>query len=181
MGKNKDIKICILGSKGAGKTTLLSAITKQTGKYVSTSDIEKQVIDTENYKVIELNHVINGTNYIFFEFPACSDCIKNENLNFDVVILVIDCTGGVPEDEIQDALNVSSKNDCTILTFINKTDDCNDEEMLELITMEITASLNTPERFIFCGSALKAIEESNQYAVDSIDEIISALSIIRNL
>ena len=198
--KNKShVNVGTIGHIDHGKTTLTAAITKylaMQGKaeMQDYSAIDKAPEERERGITINTAHVEYETearHYAHVDCPGHADYIKNMitgAAQMDGGILVIAATDGPMAQTKEHLLLARQVNVPYILVFLNKCDQVDDEELLELVEMEVRETLDgygfpgddTP---IIKGSALNAlISESNdpnapEYAcikalMDAVDEYI---------
>ena len=184
MAKQKFVKdkphvnIGTIGHIDHGKTTLTAAITKylamQGGAdYTDYSSIDKAPEERERGITINTAHVEYQTaarHYAHVDCPGHADYIKNMitgAAQMDGAILVIAASDGPMAQTKEHLLLARQVNVPSILVFLNKCDQVDDEELLELVEMEVRETLDfygfpgddTP---IIRGSALNALScESN--------------------
>ena len=193
------VNIGTIGHIDHGKTTLTAAITKylalQGGaEYTDYSSIDKAPEERERGITINTAHVEYETakrHYAHVDCPGHADYIKNMitgAAQMDGAILVIAATDGPMAQTREHLLLARQVNVPSVLVFLNKCDQVDDEELLELVEMEVRELLDfygfpgddTP---IIRGSALNAlISESTdpnapEYAcikelMDAVDEWI---------
>ncbi|MBD3246811.1 MAG: elongation factor Tu [Candidatus Omnitrophica bacterium] len=181
MGKEKFVRskphlnIGTIGHVDHGKTTLTAAITKalaHTGgatelKY---GDIDKAPEEKERGVTINIAHVEYETenrHYAHIDCPGHADYIKNMitgAAQMDGSILVVAATDGPMPQTREHILLARQVNVPAIIVFINKTDQMDDAELVDLVEVEVR-DLLTKYEFpgkdvpIVKGSALKALEE----------------------
>ena len=193
------VNIGTIGHIDHGKTTLTAAITKylalQGGaEYTDYSSIDKAPEERERGITINTAHVEYETakrHYAHVDCPGHADYIKNMitgAAQMDGAILVIAASDGPMAQTREHLLLARQVNVPSVLVFLNKCDQVDDEELLELVEMEVRELLDfygfpgddTP---IIRGSALNAlISESTdpnapEYAcikelMDAVDEWI---------
>ncbi len=193
------VNIGTIGHIDHGKTTLTAAITKylamQGGaEYTDYSSIDKAPEERERGITINTAHVEYETakrHYAHVDCPGHADYIKNMitgAAQMDGAILVIAATDGPMAQTKEHILLARQVNVPSVLVFLNKCDQVDDEELLELVEMEVRELLDfygfpgddTP---IIRGSALNAlVSESTdpnapEYAcikelMDAVDEWI---------
>ena len=193
------VNIGTIGHIDHGKTTLTAAITKylaMQGKaeYTDYSSIDKAPEERERGITINTAHVEYETekrHYAHVDCPGHADYIKNMitgAAQMDGAILVIAASDGPMAQTREHLLLARQVNVPSVLVFLNKCDQVDDEELLELVEMEVRELLDfygfpgddTP---IIRGSALNAlISESTdpnapEYAcikelMDAVDEWI---------
>ena len=184
-----------IGHIDHGKTTLTAAITKylamqggaeytdyssidkapeerERGITINTAHVEYQTEDRigHNYKTGEDGAQIQGRHYAHVDCPGHADYIKNMitgAAQMDGAILVIAASDGPMAQTREHLLLARQVNVPSVLVFLNKCDQVDDEELLELVEMEVRELLDfygfpgddTP---IIRGSALNALVcESN--------------------
>ena len=193
------VNIGTIGHVDHGKTTLTAAITKylamQGGAdYTDYSSIDKAPEERERGITINTSHVEYETanrHYAHVDCPGHADYIKNMitgAAQMDGAILVIAASDGPMAQTREHLLLARQVNVPSVLVFLNKCDQVDDEELLELVEMEVRELLDfygfpgddTP---IIRGSALNAlVSESTdpnapEYAcikelMDAVDEWI---------
>ncbi|MDD5905581.1 MAG: elongation factor Tu [Clostridiales bacterium] len=172
------VNIGTIGHIDHGKTTLTAAITKYLalqGKadYTDYSSIDKAPEERERGITINTAHVEYETearHYAHVDCPGHADYIKNMitgAAQMDGAILVIAASDGPMAQTREHLLLARQVNVPSVLVFLNKCDQVDDEELLELVEMEVRELLDfygfpgddTP---IIRGSALNAlVSESN--------------------
>lgn len=157
-----------------GKTTLTAAITKVlaeagSGKFVDYASIDKAPEEKARGITISTAHVEYETpnrHYAHVDCPGHADYIRNMitgAAQMDGAIIVVSATDGAMPQTREHLLLASQVGVKKLAVFINKVDQVDDKEMLELVEMEIRELLdtfgfdgeNTP---IVAGSALAALE-----------------------
>ena len=193
------VNIGTIGHIDHGKTTLTAAITKylamQGGaEYTDYSSIDKAPEERERGITINTAHVEYETanrHYAHVDCPGHADYIKNMitgAAQMDGAILVIAASDGPMAQTREHLLLARQVNVPSVLVFLNKCDQVDDEELLELVEMEVRELLDFygfpgDETPIIRGSALNAlVSESNdpnapEYAcikelMDAVDEWI---------
>ena len=170
------VNIGTIGHIDHGKTTLTAAITKylalQGGaEYTDYASIDKAPEERERGITINTAHVEYETekrHYAHVDCPGHADYIKNMitgAAQMDGAILVIAATDGPMAQTKEHLLLARQVGVPYIVVFLNKADQVDDPELLELVEMEVRETLNeydfpgddTP---IIVGSALKALEYS---------------------
>ena len=193
------VNIGTIGHVDHGKTTLTAAITKylamQGGAdYTDYSSIDKAPEERERGITINTAHVEYETaarHYAHVDCPGHADYIKNMitgAAQMDGAILVIAATDGPMAQTKEHILLARQVGVPAIVVFLNKCDQVDDEELLELVEMEVRETLDKyefpgDEIPIIKGSALNAlVSESNdpnapEYAcikelMDAVDSYI---------
>ena len=168
------VNIGTIGHVDHGKTTLTAAITKTLAmkgeaEFVDYANIDKAPEERERGITINTAHVEYETatrHYAHVDCPGHADYIKNMitgAAQMDGAILVIAATDGPMAQTKEHLLLARQVGVPYIIVFMNKVDQVDEPELLELVEMEIRDTLNeygfpgddTP---IIKGSALKALE-----------------------
>ena len=193
------VNIGTIGHIDHGKTTLTAAITKylalQGGaEYTDYASIDKAPEERERGITINTAHVEYETakrHYAHVDCPGHADYIKNMitgAAQMDGAILVIAASDGPMAQTREHLLLARQVNVPSVLVFLNKCDQVDDEELLELVEMEVRELLDFygfpgDETPIIRGSALNAlVSESTdpnapEYAcikelMDAVDDCI---------
>ena len=167
------VNIGTIGHVDHGKTTLTAAITKylalQGGaEYTDYSSIDKAPEERERGITINTAHVEYQTaarHYAHVDCPGHADYIKNMitgAAQMDGAILVIAATDGPMAQTKEHILLARQVGVPAIVVFLNKCDQVDDEELLELVEMEVRETLSNYEFPgddipIIKGSALNAL------------------------
>ena len=167
------VNIGTIGHVDHGKTTLTAAITKYlsfSGKaaYTDYSSIDKAPEERERGITINTAHVEYETenrHYAHVDCPGHADYIKNMitgAAQMDGAILVIAASDGPMAQTREHLLLARQVNVPSVLVFLNKVDQVDDEELLELVDMEVRELLDEygfpgDETPIIRGSALNAL------------------------
>jgi elongation factor Tu len=193
------VNIGTIGHVDHGKTTLTAAITKylaMQGKaqFEDYASIDKAPEEKERGITINTAHVeyeTDARHYAHVDCPGHADYIKNMitgAAQMDGAILVIAATDGPMAQTKEHILLARQVGVPAIVVFLNKCDQVDDEELLELVEMEVRETLDKyefpgDEIPIIKGSALNAlVSESNdpnapEYAcikelMDAVDSYI---------
>ena len=167
------VNIGTIGHVDHGKTTLTAAITKwlaMQGKaqYTDYSSIDKAPEERERGITINTAHVEYETekrHYAHVDCPGHADYIKNMitgAAQMDGAILVIAASDGPMAQTREHVLLARQVGVPAIVVFLNKCDQVDDEELLELVEMEVRELLSSyefpgDEIPIIKGSALNAL------------------------
>ena len=186
------VNIGTIGHVDHGKTTLTAAITKTLAgengnEFVDYANIDKAPEERERGITINTSHVEYQTasrHYAHVDCPGHADYVKNMitgAAQMDGAILVIAASDGPMAQTREHILLSRQVGVPKMVIFMNKCDQVDDEELLDLVEMEIRSLLdeydydgdNTP---IIRGSALKALEgdaaaaEQIRALMDAVDE-----------
>ena len=167
------VNIGTIGHIDHGKTTLTAAITKYLSffgdaAFTDYANIDKAPEEKARGITINTAHVEYETekrHYAHVDCPGHADYIKNMitgAAQMDGAILVIAATDGPMAQTKEHLLLARQVNVPSVLVFLNKCDQVDDEELLELVEMEVRETLDfygfpgddTP---IIRGSALNAL------------------------
>jgi elongation factor Tu len=171
------VNIGTIGHVDHGKTSLTAAITKvlaETGgaTFVDYANIDKAPEERERGITISTAHVEYETaqrHYAHVDCPGHADYVKNMitgAAQMDGAILVVSAADGPMPQTKEHILLAKQVGVPTMVVFLNKVDQVDDPELLELVELEIREELskrdfdgdNIP---IVSGSALAALEDSN--------------------
>ena len=168
------VNIGTIGHVDHGKTTLTAAITKTLAMkggadFIDYANIDKAPEERERGITINTAHVEYETDtrhYAHVDCPGHADYIKNMitgAAQMDGAILVIAATDGPMAQTKEHLLLARQVGVPYIIVFMNKVDQVDDPELLELVEMEIRETLDEYEfpgddTPIIKGSALKALE-----------------------
>ena len=188
------VNIGTIGHVDHGKTTLTAAITKYLSlkgqaQFEDYANIDKAPEERERGITINTAHVEYETesrHYAHVDCPGHADYVKNMitgAAQMDGAILVIAATDGPMAQTKEHLLLARQVGVPYIVVFMNKCDQVDDEELLELVEMEIRETLDKYEfpgddTPIIKGSALKALEASNdpsEAAYAPIAELMDAV------
>ena len=177
---------CNIGTIGHvdhGKTTLTAAITKTlharygTGEEVAFENIDKAPEERERGITISTAHVEYETDkrhYAHVDCPGHADYVKNMitgAAQMDGAILVVSAADG-PMPQTREHILLSRQVGVPyIVVFMNKCDQVDDEELLELVEMEIRDLLNEYE---FPGDDTPIIKGSAYLALTSESKDVNA-------
>ena len=171
------VNIGTIGHVDHGKTTLTAAITKYLAlkgqaQYEDYSSIDKAPEERERGITINTAHVeyeTDARHYAHVDCPGHADYIKNMitgAAQMDGAILVIAASDGPMAQTREHILLARQVGVPAIVVFLNKADQVDDPELLELVEMEVRELLSTyefpgDEVPIICGSALQALESTS--------------------
>ena len=183
------VNIGTIGHVDHGKTTLTAAITMVMnkryggGEFVDYAHIDKAPEERERGITISTSHVEYETenrHYAHVDCPGHADYVKNMitgAAQMDGAILVVSAADGPMPQTREHILLARQVGVPKIVVFLNKEDQVDDPELIELVEMEVRDLLseydfdgdNTP---IVVGSALKAIEEPDGEWGDKVAKLM---------
>ena len=188
------VNIGTIGHIDHGKTTLTAAITKVLAekgfaKYESYENIDKAPEERERGITINTAHVEYETekrHYAHVDCPGHADYIKNMitgAAQMDGAILVVAASDGPMPQTREHILLARQVGVPAIVVFLNKVDQVDDPELLELVEMEVRELLSKYEFPgddipVIAGSALQALEGNEEQKakimelLDAVDEYI---------
>ena len=184
------VNIGTIGHVDHGKTTLTAAITKVLAakggaKFVDYANIDKAPEERQRGITINTAHVEYETekrHYAHVDCPGHADYVKNMitgAAQMDGAILVVAASDGPMAQTREHILLARQVGVPAMVVFMNKCDQVDDPELLDLVEMEIRELLteygydgdNTP---IIRGSALKALEGS-EADIKAVEELMDAV------
>ena len=178
------VNIGTIGHVDHGKTTLTAAITSLFGDFVKYEDIDKAPEERERGITINTSHVEYETekrHYAHVDCPGHADYVKNMitgAAQMDGAILVVSAADGPMPQTREHILLARQVGVPKIVVYMNKCDQVDDEELLDLVEMEIRELLGEydfdSECPIIRGSALKALE-GDEKAKQSIRDLMAAV------
>ena len=186
------VNIGTIGHVDHGKTTLTAAITLVlnkrfgTGEFVDYANIDKAPEERERGITISTSHVEYETakrHYAHVDCPGHADYVKNMitgAVQMDGAILVVSAADGPMPQTREHILLARQVGVPKIAVFLNKEDQVDDPELIELVEMEVRDLLNEYEYDgdntpIVVGSALKALEEPDGEWGDKIVKLMEAV------
>ena len=192
---NRSKPHCNIGTIGHvdhGKTTLTAAITKVLSEkggaqFTAYDQIDKAPEEKERGITISTAHVEYETekrHYAHVDCPGHADYVKNMitgAAQMDGAILVVSAADGPMPQTREHILLARQVGVPYIVVYMNKADQNDDPEMIELVEMEIRELLNEYEfpgddTPIIVGSALKALEgDTSDIGVPSVQKLIETL------
>ena len=185
------VNVGTIGHVDHGKTTLTAAITaRQAGKgladHVSFENIDKAPEERERGITIAIAHVEYETenrHYAHVDMPGHADYVKNMitgAAQVDGAILVVSAADGPMPQTREHVLLARQVGVPYIVVYLNKVDQVDDEELLELVELEVRELLSDYEFPgddvpVVRGSALQALEGDSEEAEASIHELMEAV------
>ena len=191
--RNKDhVNVGTIGHVDHGKTTLTAAITKCMGEkfggeFKAYDQIDNAPEERARGITISTAHVeyeSDTRHYAHVDCPGHADYVKNMitgAAQMDGAILVCSAADG-PMPQTREHILLSRQVGVPhVVVYLNKADQVDDEELVELVEMEIRELLtkydfpgdDTP---IIKGSALKALEgDTSEIGIPSIEKLVAAM------
>jgi elongation factor Tu len=181
---------CNIGTIGHvdhGKTTLTAAIAQRFGKGESVDQIDKAPEEKARGITISTAHVEYETanrHYAHVDCPGHADYVKNMitgAAQMDGAILVVNAADGPMPQTREHILLARQVGVPAIVVFMNKVDQVDDPELLELVEMEIRELLSSyqfpgDDIPIIKGSALAAIEgRDDEIGKNAIEALLKAV------
>ena len=180
---------CNIGTIGHvdhGKTTLTAAITKVLAEaggaeFSDYSDIDKAPEEKARGITISTAHVeyeTDGRHYAHVDCPGHADYVKNMitgAAQMDGAILVVSAADGPMPQTREHILLARQVGVPALVVFLNKVDQVDDEELLELVEMEVRELLSSYE---FPGDDIPIVKGSALAALEGRDEAIGANAIM---
>ena len=178
------VNIGTIGHVDHGKTTLTAAITKVLAMkgdadFMDYANIDKAPEERERGITINTAHVeyqTDARHYAHVDCPGHADYVKNMitgAAQMDGAILVVSAADGPMPQTREHILLARQVGVPSIVVFMNKVDQVDDEELLELVEMEVRELLSEYEfpgddTPIIKGSALQALESDSKDPSDAV-------------
>jgi elongation factor Tu len=186
------VNIGTIGHVDHGKTTLTAAITKvmaDAGRadFSAYDQIDKAPEERERGITISTAHVEYSTenrHYAHVDCPGHADYVKNMitgAAQMDGAILVVNAADGPMPQTKEHILLARQVGVPSLVVYMNKVDQVDDEELLELVELEIRELLSSydfpgDDIPIIKGSALAALESRDEaIGINSITELMAAV------
>ncbi|MCV6639517.1 elongation factor Tu, partial [Candidatus Albibeggiatoa sp. nov. NOAA] len=184
------VNVGTIGHVDHGKTTLTAALTKcmaekHGGEFKAYDQIDNAPEERARGITIATAHVeyeSDSRHYAHVDCPGHADYVKNMitgAAQMDGAILVVSAADGPMPQTREHILLARQVGVPYIVVFMNKTDQVDDEELLELVEMEVRELLSSYEfpgddLPLVMGSALKAVEGDQDHVqkiYDLVDEM----------
>jgi elongation factor Tu len=186
------VNVGTIGHVDHGKTTLTAAITQRQGKkglaeFTPFDEIDKAPEERERGITIATAHVEYQTenrHYAHVDCPGHADYVKNMitgAAQMDGAVLVVSAADGPMPQTREHVLLGRQVNVPYMVVYMNKVDQVDDEELLDLVELEVRELLSEydfpgDDIPIIRGSALQAMNEpDSEEAQKSIDELLEAI------
>ncbi len=176
-----------IGHVDHGKTTLTAAITKYFGEFQAYDEIDGAPEEKARGITISTAHVeyeTDARHYAHVDCPGHADYVKNMitgAAQMDGGILVVNAADGPMPQTREHILLARQVGVPALVVYMNKVDQVDDDELLELVEMEIRELLSSydypgDDIPIIMGSALAAMEGKNpEIGENSIRELMKAV------
>jgi len=175
-----------IGHVDHGKTTLTAAITKTLGEtggadFVPFDEIDKAPEERERGITIATAHVeyeTEGRHYAHVDCPGHADYVKNMitgAAQMDGAILVVSAADGPMPQTREHILLARQVGVPALVVYMNKVDQVDDEELLDLVELEVRELLSVYE---FPGDDIPIVRGSALAALESRDEEIGKNTIL---
>ena len=186
------VNVGTIGHVDHGKTTLTAALTKigaekQGGEFKAYDQIDNAPEERARGITIATAHVeyeTDGRHYAHVDCPGHADYVKNMitgAAQMDGAILVVSAADGPMPQTREHILLARQVGVPYVIVYMNKADQVDDEELLELVEMEVRELLSSydfpgDDIPIITGSALKALEgDTSEIGVPSIEKLLVSL------
>jgi elongation factor Tu len=181
------VNIGTIGHVDHGKTSTTAAITKYFGDFKAYDQIDNAPEEKARGITIATSHVeyeTDARHYAHVDCPGHADYVKNMitgAAQMDGAILVVSAADGPMPQTREHILLARQVGVPAIVVFLNKVDQVDDPELLELVELEVRELLSAYEFPgddipIVPGSALAALEDSNkEIGEDAIRKLMAAV------
>jgi len=186
------VNVGTIGHVDHGKTTLTAALTKicaeaRGGDFVAYDQIDNAPEERERGITIATAHVeyeSENRHYAHVDCPGHADYVKNMitgAAQMDGAVLVVSAADGPMPQTREHILLARQVGVPYMIVYMNKADQVDDEELLELVDMEIRELLSSydfpgDDIPIIVGSALKALEgDESEIGVPSVLKLVEAM------
>ena len=183
------VNVGTIGHVDHGKTTLTAAITKHYGDFKAYDEIDGAPEEKARGITISTAHVEYETekrHYAHVDCPGHADYVKNMitgAAQMDGAILVVNAADGPMPQTREHILLARQVGVPALVVFLNKVDQVDDPELLELVEMEVRELLSKYEFPgddipIVSGSALAALEDRDaEIGANKIAELMAAVDV----
>jgi len=186
------VNVGTIGHVDHGKTTLTAALTKicaeaRGGDFIDYDQIDNAPEERERGITIATAHVeyeSENRHYAHVDCPGHADYVKNMitgAAQMDGAILVVSAADGPMPQTREHILLARQVGVPYMMVYMNKADQVDDEELIELVDMEIRELLSSydfpgDDIPIIVGSALKALEgDESEIGVPSVLKLVEAM------
>jgi len=174
------VNVGTIGHVDHGKTTLTAAITKLFGEFKAYDQIDAAPEEKARGITISTAHVEYETgarHYAHVDCPGHADYVKNMitgAAQMDGAILVVSAADGPMPQTREHILLARQVGVPALVVYMNKVDQVDDEELLELVEMEVRELLSS---YDFPGDDIPIVKGSALAALEGRDEEIGEKSI----
>jgi len=182
------VNVGTIGHVDHGKTTLTAAITKYFGEFKPYDQIDAAPEEKARGITISTAHVeyeTDARHYAHVDCPGHADYVKNMitgAAQMDGAILVVSAADGPMPQTREHILLARQVGVPALVVYLNKVDQVDDEELLELVELEVRELLSLYEFPgddipVIKGSALAALEDGGDKATgeESVRELMAAV------
>ena len=186
------VNVGTIGHVDHGKTTLTAALTKicaeaRGGEFIAYDQIDNAPEERERGITIATAHVeyeSENRHYAHVDCPGHADYVKNMitgAAQMDGAILVVSAADGPMPQTREHILLARQVGVPFMMVYMNKADQVDDEELIELVDMEIRELLSSydfpgDDTPIIVGSALKALEgDESDIGIPSILKLVEEM------
>ncbi len=174
------VNVGTIGHVDHGKTTLTAAITKQFGEFMAYDAIDAAPEEKERGITIATAHVeyeTDSRHYAHVDCPGHADYVKNMitgAAQMDGAILVVSAADGPMPQTREHILLARQVGVPALVVYMNKVDQLDDPELIELVELEIRDLLT---EYDFPGDDIPIVQGSALAALEDRDAAIGAESI----
>ena len=171
------VNVGTIGHVDHGKTTLTAAITKQFGEFKAYEQIDAAPEEKARGITISTAHVeyeTSARHYAHVDCPGHADYVKNMitgAAQMDGAILVVSAADGPMPQTREHILLARQVGVPALVVFLNKVDQVDDPELLELVEMEVRELLSAYE---FPGDDIPVVTGSALAALEGRDDAIGS-------
>ena len=186
------VNVGTIGHVDHGKTTLTAALTKimgekYGGEFIAFDKIDNAPEERARGITIATSHVeyqSDKRHYAHVDCPGHADYVKNMitgAAQMDGAVLVVSAADGPMPQTREHILLARQVGVPKIVVYMNKADQVDDAELLELVEMEVRELLDSyefpgDETPVITGSALKALEgDTSDIGVPSVEKLVAAM------
>jgi len=176
------VNVGTIGHVDHGKTTLTAAITKQFGEFMAYDAIDAAPEEKERGITIATAHVeyeTDSRHYAHVDCPGHADYVKNMitgAAQMDGAILVVSAADGPMPQTREHILLARQVGVPALVVYMNKVDQLDDPELIELVEIEIRELLT---EYNFPGDDIPIVQGSALAALEDRDAEIGAESIMK--
>ena len=171
------VNVGTIGHVDHGKTTLTAAITKQFGEFKAYEQIDAAPEEKARGITIATAHVeyeTDARHYAHVDCPGHADYVKNMitgAAQMDGAILVVSAADGPMPQTREHILLARQVGVPALVVFLNKVDQVDDPELLELVELEVRELLSA---YDFPGDDIPVVTGSALAALEGRDDAVGA-------